>query len=427
VTDAGDPATPAPIGVNWLRLASSSATLSLSRSLLTASADLGRVIENLNQRIAAIDSEIPQRDVAKAEIRGLGGRSCGNEHRPPLIEWRAVLAGISQTLGPAPIVDVGIPTHGRPQYVGEAIKSVLAQTMRAWRLIVSEDGPGGGEVESAVKPYLDDRRIEYVARGEVGAARSMSLTIQDGSAPYVALLHDDDRWESNFLSRRVTFLEAHPECGFVFSGNIEIDGSGREIGRSDLRAEGVLRQQAFVPILLRNNWIATPTLLVRRTAYDAVGAAFDDRFPTIYDYEMALRLAIAFPAGYLAVRDAAYRIHGAQVSRDLQSACEHLRLLDHADYLLSDTPSLRLPGHEHRRKRSGFLLTLALDRLAECDRRAASRNLLQAIRTYPPSLVDPRLPAGLTALVLGQPATQTLMKLRRIVNRRRIRLHRRRP
>ena len=32
------------------------------------------------------------------------------------------------------------------------------------------------------------------------------------------MLHDDDRWDPEFLARRLAFLEEEPECGFVFAG-----------------------------------------------------------------------------------------------------------------------------------------------------------------------------------------------------------------
>ena len=48
----------------------------------------------------------------------------------------------------APLVDLGMPAYLRPHFIAEAIESVLAQTHTNWRLLVSENGPGGGEVEA---------------------------------------------------------------------------------------------------------------------------------------------------------------------------------------------------------------------------------------------------------------------------------------
>ena len=69
------------------------------------------------------------------------------------------------------LVDVGIPTRERPDLVRLAIDSVLAQDLAAWRLVVSENGVGGGATEAAVAPYLKDPRIRYVAHGRRAGRR----------------------------------------------------------------------------------------------------------------------------------------------------------------------------------------------------------------------------------------------------------------
>ena len=101
-----------------------------------------------------------------------------------------------------PVVDVGVPTWGRPQYLRETIESVLAQTFQRWRLTVSENGPGDEEIRAIVEPYLDDSRVRHVPTGsEISAPENATRAIEAGDAPFVALLHDDDRWDPEFLAR----------------------------------------------------------------------------------------------------------------------------------------------------------------------------------------------------------------------------------
>jgi GT2 family glycosyltransferase len=129
---------------------------------------------------------------------------------------------------PAPAVDVGIPTCGRPSYPVEAVESVLAQTLAQRRLTVSEDGRGSDAVAAAVAPYLSDPRVRDVVTGQrLGAGRHMTHLIRTGSAPYVGLLHDDDRWGPRFLGRRGAFLDANAACGSVArAGSPSITGAG---------------------------------------------------------------------------------------------------------------------------------------------------------------------------------------------------------
>jgi hypothetical protein len=99
---------------------------------------------------------------------------------------------------------------------------------------------------------------------------------------------------------------------------VDINGNGDRIGHSTLRLDpGVHSRAAFLPLILRRDLVATPTLIARRAAYSAAGRRFDERFPRLYDWEMSIRLGLEGAAGFLPVRDAAYRSHGAQSSAEL--------------------------------------------------------------------------------------------------------------
>jgi glycosyltransferase involved in cell wall biosynthesis len=321
-----------------------------------------------------------------------------------------------------------MPTRGAAPYIGEAIASVRGQTHADWSLLISENGPGGGELEERLAPFLADERIRYSATGgDLGAAQNHTRLLKAGEAPYVAILHDDDRWDPGFLERRVEFLERHPGCGLVFSGNREIDESSRETARSELLlAEGVHQPGEVVPLMLRRNIVGIPTVLVRRSAYETVGPAFSEE-TIAFDYEMWLRLALRFPVGYLAVRDADYRVHRQQVTMTVRRRGEEqVRLFEHLGTLLDATPGIEPDRRPLRRRLAGAHLSAALDALQDADRRPVGRHLARALRTYPPVAVDPRAPAALVGLALGRRGSRLLDRLRFLVLRKGLRVHLRR-
>jgi glycosyltransferase involved in cell wall biosynthesis len=329
---------------------------------------------------------------------------------------------------PATQVDIGLPTRGEAPFIEEAIDSILAQTHSVWHLFISENGPGGGRLEERIRPYLADPRIQYSPVGEpVSAAQNHTRLIQHGSSPNVAILHDDDRWDPEFLQRRVEFFENHPDCGLVFSANREMDERSTETARSrQVLAEGVHPPQEVVPLLVRHNLIGMPTVLVRRSAYEAVGPVFDEQ-TVFFDYEMWLRLALRFPVGYLAVWDAAYRVHDQQVTMtSKRRGLQELTLLDHIDGLLAKAPHVQPDRRWLRRRRARAHLSAALDELQEPDRRAASSHLAEAVRTYPPAAIDPKMPAALVGLTLGARGQRALQRLRYLVLRKGLRVHLRR-
>ncbi len=319
-----------------------------------------------------------------------------------------------------PVVDVGIPTYGRPRFVVEAIESVLAQTHGELRLLVAEDGSGGGEIATAVAPYLEDPRVRYEPSGEhVGAARNMSRIIGAGSAPYVAILHDDDRWHPTWLESRVHFLEKHQDCGMAFGEHFDIDGTGRRVGRSDgpLKA-GPQEHVAFAREMLRRNLIGTPTVLVRRTAYEKAGPAFDDRHAIVFDWEMMLRLALMAPVGYIRVWDSDYRTHSEQISKEAKRGRDYLELFESmCAQARAAGPHFELATGERRRRHARYLVSAALDEIEDGNRAAAVRLLRAAIREHPAVILSPATPVALAGLV----APRLLVAGRRRVYRHRVR------
>ena len=288
------------------------------------------------------------------------------------------------------LVDVGIPTHGRPAYLAEAIESVRRQTFSSWRLTISENGPGSDYVAGIVEPHLSSPRVQYVKTGtNLGAARNATRLIQTGSAPFVAILNDDDRWDPEFLARRVAFLEANPTCALVFSRCDFIDGAGSVLYRYEIELpEGPQNEEAFLRTLYSRCVICMPTVLVRRWAYTDVGPFKESVL--FYDHELWLRIAARFPVGFLSTCDAQYRVHRSQTTQQkvrLHVGEHKLEVLDEAENILPpDFPQL-----ERRRARFVALTRAGLDAFGRGQRRGGIAWLARAIRAHPAAPVDPEI------------------------------------
>jgi GT2 family glycosyltransferase len=335
--------------------------------------------------------------------------------------------------GAGPTVDVGIPTHGAGTYLAAAVESVISQDLQDWRLTISYNDASSAEPPRSIEPFLSDPRVRFDPTGrELSGAENHTRLVRAGSAPYLAILHDDDLWQPTFLSRRVAFLEAHPEAGWVFSETAVIDERGMALRRSQpaLRT-GVHRPAEFLPRLLRFNYAGVPSrALIRRAAFDAVGPSFDNRY-LYWDWELWARLAARFPTGYLPETDVAIRIHSEQSTfRFRPDRAEQLRFRDHLEGIArSSGLDASLSLRDVRRPRSEILLSQALDHLQDGYRHEAIAVLRTALRAYPPSLVDPRVPAFLVALALGDRGPRWLARTRNRVlglsTRRGLRIHRR--
>jgi glycosyltransferase involved in cell wall biosynthesis len=317
-----------------------------------------------------------------------------------------------------PQVDVGIPVFGHSPYLEEAIASVAGQTLTAWRLHLSQDGPALSSVAELVAAR-GDARISYSATERaVGAPANKNRLIDRGQAPYVALLDHDDVWEPDFLRRRVELLDAHPGCGFVCSPLMVLDAAGTAVERAPrLLADGVHASADAVAALLRSSGIPGGSVVARRSAYRAVGARFCSALPRTYDYEMWVRLALRFPVGYLGVWDVGWRRHGGNVSTtDLEGYDrEYDELVARlATIVARERPELCSHPAMWRRKLGSLLLMTSLDALGEGRRRTAWRYLARAIVRDPRGAVRPRTIAVALRLALGRRGAALVAGARRI-------------
>jgi glycosyltransferase involved in cell wall biosynthesis len=326
-----------------------------------------------------------------------------------------------------------MPAYGRPRFIREAIESVLAQTYTNWRLVVSENGPGGGEVEAVVRPYTSDPRVRYIATGQnLGPATNWTRVLQSGTAPYFTLIQDDDTWDADFLVRRVAFLESHVSCGFVTAGERKIDQYGRtiEIGRtgslpdydvSDVLREGVYSPREYIESLYRYKLggIQTPAItstgvMSRRSALEAVGAVFDGTFPFLsWDIELYLRMALRFPTGFMAIKDSSQRMHHPSLTSEHSFDGEYwIRFHEyHREWFRRELPGLRLPRESDEIFADACIMA-ALDALERGNRRRCARHLRSAVRCCPSSIANPRVGVSAAGLVLGRTGARLVTRAR---------------
>jgi glycosyltransferase involved in cell wall biosynthesis len=130
---------------------------------------------------------------------------------------------------------VGIPTRNRPQYVPDAIRSVLNQTLRDVRVVVSDNASPESMSESVQSfiQQLGDPRVSYhyqpVDIKEYGQGRFL---FKQCAEEYFAILHDDDVFEPNYLEVMVEILDRNPSLAFAVANPYIFDAEGRR--RPDL-------------------------------------------------------------------------------------------------------------------------------------------------------------------------------------------------
>ena len=100
----------------------------------------------------------------------------------------------------APLVSVIMPAYNAAPFIGEAMASVIAQTVTDWELLVIDDGSRDDSLQIVQNIAATDPRI-HVLQNDVnmGVARARNRGLDLFRGKYVALLDSDDYWDPRFL------------------------------------------------------------------------------------------------------------------------------------------------------------------------------------------------------------------------------------
>lgn len=192
------------------------------------------------------------------------------------------------------LVSIIMPAYNAEKYIGDSIKSVLAQTYSNWELIVVDDGSTDGTA-AVVREFVDrDNRIKYFYQenGRLGKARNTG--IGHAAGPLIAFLDSDDLWVETKLEAQTRAM-TEKNADIVFSKAwIFTDEDIAAQTETMLSTVGLFSGQDFFDSLVRQNQLPVLTVLLKKSTLDRVGL-FEEAQPYHggEDYDLWLRLAQA--------------------------------------------------------------------------------------------------------------------------------------
>ena len=218
-------------------------------------------------------------------------------------------------------VSVVIPCFNQAHYLGEAIESVLAQTLEGAELVVVDDGSADNSFEVAGR-YPGLNRLRQENRG-VAAARNAGLAASGGC--YVVFLDADDRLMPDALELGTEMLATRPQAAFAAGMSRDIRGDGAPI---ESRLQPLVTADHYRRLLEGCFIWSGSSVVHRRTALEHIGG-FDQSFSAADDYDLYLRIAREFPIHCHDSVVTEYRRHGSNTTRDPAVVLEsELEVLD---------------------------------------------------------------------------------------------------
>jgi glycosyltransferase involved in cell wall biosynthesis len=228
-----------------------------------------------------------------------------------------------------PLVSVIMPAYNVAPYVGDAIRSALAQTFTDFEVIVVDDGSKDDTADVVRELARQDPRVQLVQQTNRGLAGARNSALRAARGELFALLDSDDLWEPEFLAEQVAILAAQPHIDIVTGNGWYLGGTRHgHVARPypDTRPDPDLSS------IIGDEWSVFIMSVFRRRVYTTVGP-FDEAMRSNEDYDFWLRAAVAGctfvrndrPLGYYRVRDDSLSASNVRMLRGILHVYTKLR------------------------------------------------------------------------------------------------------
>lgn len=117
-----------------------------------------------------------------------------------------------------PKLSIIMPAYNVRNFIGEAIESIMAQTLDDWELIIVNDGSTDSTPDVAGKFAQVDSRIKFFDLPHRGVSEARNFGMKHTTGGYIHFMDSDDALLSDFYEKMVSVLDDNPTLDFVTSG-----------------------------------------------------------------------------------------------------------------------------------------------------------------------------------------------------------------
>lgn len=196
-------------------------------------------------------------------------------------------------------LSIVIPLYNKGPHIGRALRSVLAQSIQDFEIIVVDDGSTdrGTEVVRSIK----DPRIRLIQQPNAGVSVARNRGIDESQSEMIAFLDADDQWKPHFLETILRLRKQFPDAGLYVTAYELCEPAGehrvaRYAGLPPAPWEGV------IPNYFRSATFGDPpacasAAVVPRNVLKAVGSfVAGERFGE--DLDLWGRIALKYPVAF---------------------------------------------------------------------------------------------------------------------------------
>jgi glycosyltransferase involved in cell wall biosynthesis len=209
-----------------------------------------------------------------------------------------------------PFWSVMIPVYNCAEYLGFALRSVLAQLPPGHhtQIEVVDDCSTQDDPEAVVTEDGLGQVAYFRQPRNVGPQANFTTCIQRARGHWVHILHGDDMVAPDFYRTFESVARQHATVGAAFCQTINIDARNARIDLSPLEREVAGIHTNLIERLAVENLIMFPSIAVKRQTYERVGGFHPQLFHSA-DWDMWKRIALATDVWYEPRPLAMYRLH----------------------------------------------------------------------------------------------------------------------
>jgi len=199
-----------------------------------------------------------------------------------------------------PVISVIIPCFNYSQYIPQALKSLQAQTLKAWECWVIDDGSTDLTADIVKNIASHDERIRYIYQKNQGQAAARNTGLQYARGNYIQFLDADDLLQPMKLDIQSKFLDEHAEVNIVY-GNVRYftDSHPQELflSRWDKSTDDWMpkisgKSLTIIQAYIKQNIFELGCALFRSEVIRQVGT-FNVALQGVEDYDFCFRCAMA--------------------------------------------------------------------------------------------------------------------------------------
>ena len=254
-----------------------------------------------------------------------------------------------------PVVSVALCTHNGARYLGEQLRSILAQTRVPDEIVLSDDASIDGTIDLARAVVAESKTVVPLTvisnSVALGVTANFEQAVRACRGDIIVLSDQDDVWHRDRVAIALAAFDADPDLLFLHGNAQLVDETGRPIGYSLFQALEIngrelrwIRNGRGVLALLRRNLATGATAAFRTGLLDA---ALPFPAPWVHDEWLAIIAAVTGRIDYRSELLIDYRQHdGNQIGATRSSLVEKsdtLRgsRLERLDSLIARTERLR--------------------------------------------------------------------------------------